>query len=118
MAEHTVATVDELEPGHAKCVEVNGIAIALFNVDGEFYATHNRCPHKGASMCSVGDVKIGDGELQQRTKGGVDPAVPSAFCPWHHWEWNLTTGENVAYPDERIPTFDVRVRGNEVNVIL
>ncbi|MFI5225026.1 MAG: Rieske (2Fe-2S) protein, partial [Nitrospirales bacterium] len=43
----TVASVEEIPPGTGRTVEVNGVWIALFNVDGSFYAVDNTCPHAG-----------------------------------------------------------------------
>jgi nitrite reductase/ring-hydroxylating ferredoxin subunit len=41
------ASVDEIAPGSAKQVEVNGKTIALFNLNGNYYAIGNECTHKG-----------------------------------------------------------------------
>lgn len=49
-----VAKVDELKPGKGMGVEVNGIEIALFNVDGDYHALSNRCPHQRAPICKSG----------------------------------------------------------------
>ena len=51
----TVAKVEEIPPGTGKTVEVNGVWIALFNVDGSFFAVDNTCPHAGGP--------IGEGSL-------------------------------------------------------
>ena len=50
MPSHVVASVDEIPPGKRKLVEVNGRAIVVFNLGGEFYALNNRCPHRGGSL--------------------------------------------------------------------
>lgn len=50
-----VADVNEIEHGHGKPININGIEIALFNVDGTFYAIDNTCKHRGGPL--------GDGEL-------------------------------------------------------
>src|SRR3954465_11928726 len=51
MARHVVAAVDDVPPGGRKLVQVNGRAIVVFNLDGEFFALNNRCPHRGGSLC-------------------------------------------------------------------
>ena len=51
MAYHVVSLIDDLPPGGRKVVEVNGRGIVVFNVDGEFFALLNRCPHQGAGLC-------------------------------------------------------------------
>ena len=50
-----VATVAEVVPGKAIRVEVGDESIAIFNVDGEFYAIGDTCSHEEASL-SEGDV--------------------------------------------------------------
>ena len=51
MAKHVVAAVAEIPPGGRKLVEVNGRAVVVFNLGGEFFALSNRCPHRGGSLC-------------------------------------------------------------------
>ena len=51
----TVAKVEDIPPGTGKTVDVNGVWIALFNVDGSFFAVDNTCPHAGGP--------IGEGSL-------------------------------------------------------
>ena len=45
-----VATVGEIEPGRAKRVEVGEEEIAVFNLDGEYYAIGDTCSHEEASL--------------------------------------------------------------------
>ena len=45
-----VAKTAEIEPGGARLVEVNGKQIALFNVEGQFFAIDNTCSHKGGPL--------------------------------------------------------------------
>ena len=50
MAKHVVAAVGDMPPGTRKLAEVNGRAIVVFNIRGEFFALNNRCPHRGGSL--------------------------------------------------------------------
>jgi nitrite reductase/ring-hydroxylating ferredoxin subunit len=93
-----VATVDEVPPGGSKVVVVAGHPVALFNVDGAFYATSNVCLHRGGPV----------GE------GFVDGTVVT--CPLHGWEYDVRTGQNVANPVARLRTFEVRVEGQDILV--
>ncbi len=93
-----VASTSELKPGSAKAVEVNGKAIALFNVDGTIYATDNTCLHQGGPL--------GEGILE----GDV------IMCPWHMWEYNVRTGEKVGSGDLKVATYPVKVEGAEIKV--
>src|SRR2546425_10879860 len=46
-----VASTADLAPGEAKCVEVAGKKIALFNLEGSFYAIDDTCTHRGGPLC-------------------------------------------------------------------
>ncbi|MFQ5950457.1 MAG: Rieske (2Fe-2S) protein [Candidatus Geothermarchaeales archaeon] len=46
----TVARVGEIPPGEGRVTTVNGTKVALFNVDGEFYAIDNTCLHLGGPL--------------------------------------------------------------------
>jgi nitrite reductase/ring-hydroxylating ferredoxin subunit len=108
MAKHVVATVDEIPPGERKIVEVEGRSIGVFNVDGAFYALRNRCPHQGGPLCNgtiAGFVSATKpGEYRVSRHGRV------LRCPWHGWEFDVTTGQSWFDPSK------VRVRRYEVTV--
>lgn len=55
----TVASTDELDDGEGTVVEANGHTIALFRVDGDFYAIGNECTHMGGPL--------GEGDLDGTT---------------------------------------------------
>ena len=93
-----VIAVSDLPPGQAAEVTVGGEPLALFNVGGTFHALTSRCPHRG-------------GPLGQ---GFVDGSEVS--CPWHNWTFDVTTGENAASSDMRVPCHEVRVEDGQVLV--
>lgn len=95
-----VASISELELGSCKTVEVQGKAIALFNVGGKIYALDNTCLHQGGPL--------GEGRLE----GEV------VTCPWHVWEFNVRTGEKVGEPSLRVATYPVQVDGDDIKVAL
>jgi 3-phenylpropionate/trans-cinnamate dioxygenase ferredoxin subunit len=108
MAKYVVATVDEIAPGGRKIVEVAGRSIGVFNVNGEFFALRNRCPHQGGPLCTG------------RLFGVVQASVPGEYlfsrpgellrCPWHGWEFDVRTGQSWFDPAR------TRVRAYEVSV--
>jgi NAD(P)H-dependent nitrite reductase small subunit len=94
----TVAKVGELEPGRGKTVTVNDVPVALFNADGKYYAIHDTCCHRG-------------GPLGEGTLDGL-----AVSCPWHGWEFDVTTGQCLTNPDGKVPCFEVRMQGDEIQV--
>ena len=108
MAKHVVAAVSEIAPGGRKLVEVNGRAIVLFNLSGEFFALSNRCPHQGGNLCEgqlTGLVESSEpGEYHVSRQGEI------LRCPWHQWEYDIRTGKSWCDPRR------IQVRNFEVNV--
>jgi nitrite reductase (NADH) small subunit/3-phenylpropionate/trans-cinnamate dioxygenase ferredoxin subunit len=72
----TVGRAADVPPGRGATVELlNGTELALYNINGEFYAVENFCPHKGAPLA--------DGRLCEHT----------VECDWHGWRFDVRTGE-------------------------
>src|SRR6187401_3148504 len=96
MPKHIVAATADIPPGQRKLVEVNGRAVVVFNLAGEFFALNNRCPHKGGSLCdgvAVGLVQSSEpGDYQYSRKGEI------IRCPWHSWEFDIRTGKSWCDP--------------------
>ena len=80
----------DIAPGESTIVEAGEREIAVFNVDGTFYAIENTCCHRGGPL--------GEGELE----GAV------VTCPWHGWEFDVTTGRcHAPMPDKEVASFPV-----------
>ncbi|MEM7118162.1 MAG: Rieske (2Fe-2S) protein [Chloroflexota bacterium] len=108
MTKHIVAKADEIAVGERKIVEVNGRSIGIFNINGQFFALRNRCPHEGAELCT-GTVT---GLRRSDTPGHYqwDRAGEILRCPWHGWEFDIKTGQSWFDPSR------VRVRPYAVSV--
>lgn len=98
MKEYIVGKIADIPEKKGIAVKAGGRVIAVFKVDGKFFAMHNTCPHKGASMC--------DGEIR------TDPLV--VRCPWHNWAWELETGKLDLDHRQAIRTYEVFQDGDEV----
>lgn len=96
MAKHVVAKVADCGPGQRLLVHVAGRPIAVFNVEGEYFAVLNRCPHQGASLYHG----IQTNTITSTEPGRFDCNAPGSVlrCPWHGWEFSLRTGESVFDP--------------------
>ena len=95
-----VATAGDLSTGEGRVVEVEGRALALFNVDGVYHCIENACPHRGGPL--------GEGDLEGRV----------VSCPWHAWRWDVTTGANTNNPAVRVAAYPVTVEDGAVFVEL
>ena len=94
-----VASASEVPPGEMKVVEVNDTEVVLANIDGKIVCFSNECTHRQGPM--------GEGILE----GEV------VECPFHAGQVNVLTGEVVGPPpDEPLPTYEVKVDGDDVSV--
>lgn len=89
------ATAD-CAPGEACELVVADRIVALFNVDGEYFALDGICPHQGGPL--------GKGPL----RGCV------VTCPWHGWQFDVRSGQHQASPSLRHPAYPVKVEGGDV----
>jgi nitrite reductase/ring-hydroxylating ferredoxin subunit len=93
-----VATREDFPPGTARELTAGGRVVALFNVAGTFYALDGICPHAGGPL--------GEGTLS----GCV------VMCPWHGWQFDVTTGQNALTPRIEQTRFAVKLEGDDVCV--
>jgi nitrite reductase (NADH) small subunit len=97
-----IANTTDLPAGRAAVVEVGGRTIALFNVNGEFFALDNICTHRGGPL----------GE------GFVDRNNLTVQCPWHGWIYSLASGVSPIDSTAKVEKFEVRVEGEDVKISL
>ena len=93
-----VLHVDALKPGEIAEVIAGGTAICVANVDGEFFAIDNLCPH--------GDGPLGEGSLSGKF----------VTCPYHGWVFDVTTGECQTNSSACVTAFEVQVNQSAVCV--
>jgi nitrite reductase/ring-hydroxylating ferredoxin subunit len=104
-----VCSAGDLADGERQMVEVGEREVGVFNVDGEYHAIANYCPHRGGPLCE-GDVVpalVGEwdepGDRTEKTVTGD----PSITCPWHGWEFDLESGTHLGDDTFRVPTYSV-----------
>lgn len=101
MAEYVrVAGVNEVPVGTGHVAEIEERSVAIFNIDGAFFALDNTCAHRGGPL--------GEGELD----GEV------VTCPWHSWEYNVRTGISLTTPSASVKTYAVKIDGDDVKALL
>lgn len=95
----TVATVDELQQGERMVVEVGRRWVAIFNVDGTYYAIEDVCTHD--------DGPLAEGELS----GCI------IACPRHGATFDIRTGKVLSAPAMvDVKSYDVQIQGNDIQV--
>lgn len=94
-----VAAVGELAPGQKKQVDVEGVEVLLFNVEGQYYAIEDVCTHDGAPL--------GNGRFRGQ----------EISCPRHGARFNVCTGAALCMPAfEPVTTYPVKLEGNDILV--
>lgn len=112
---YDVGTAHDFEDGQCTIVTVANREVGIFKLDGEYFAVLNLCPHRHAPICQ-GFV---DGTYLPSEPGelvfGLEDRV--LRCPWHFWEYDITSGEPLFGIDRRkLRTYDVEERDGKVFV--
>lgn len=92
--------IGDLPPGSSRQVDLDGRAVALFNLDGEIIALDGRCRHRGGRL---GDGLVRDGIVA---------------CPLHWWRYEIRSGQLVGAPRVRIDRYPVAISNGHVWVDL
>jgi nitrite reductase/ring-hydroxylating ferredoxin subunit/hemoglobin-like flavoprotein len=91
-----VAEAAAIPDGERKIAQVDDLSIGVFHHKGAWYAYNNSCVHRGGPVAT----------------GSVDG--DTLVCPWHGFEFNITTGECLADPSARLDRYPVEVRDGQV----
>ncbi|MCK1592107.1 Rieske (2Fe-2S) protein [Bradyrhizobium sp. 169] len=93
---YEVCYTDEIPAGSRLIVDIAGRSVGLFNINNEYFAVRNSCPHRGAPLCRglVDGIVTGDtpGQFESEREGEI------IRCPWHGWEFDIKTGQSVFNP--------------------
>ena len=96
-------------------VEVGNHRVGLIRVGDSVHALADRCPHRGAPLCSgaiATPIGVDNGELTVGEPGSV------IRCPWHKWEFDIATGRCTVDEHLRVRRYAVRLDGDDVVVSL
>jgi 3-phenylpropionate/trans-cinnamate dioxygenase ferredoxin subunit len=94
-----VAKVEDFPPGTVRTVEIEGTAIAVFNLNDHYYAIEDVCTHEAETL----------------SNGAVEGE--EIVCPRHGAHFSIVTGAALAPPAyEPVTTFPVQVEGGMVRV--
>jgi 3-phenylpropionate/trans-cinnamate dioxygenase ferredoxin component len=94
-----IASRGELPKGGKKLVEIDGRAIAVFNIDDAFYAIDDVCTHDGGPLA--------EGEL-------IGCEIE---CPRHGARFDVRTGRPLCMPAiEPVSVHSVELRGDDIYV--
>jgi len=96
-----ITKTENVPPREGRALNIDGMELAIFNVNGRYLTIENTCPHKGGPLC--------DGIVSGTT----------VVCPLHGQRFDLETGAPVlASQPDCLATFPTRVEGNVIYVNL
>lgn len=93
-----IGKVSDIPDGGSVVVTINQKDIAVFRVNGQFFAIDDLCPHMGASLSG----------------GFVEEGVVT--CPWHYWRFRLSDGAWADNPKVKTGCYAVHVVGDDVQL--
>jgi nitrite reductase/ring-hydroxylating ferredoxin subunit len=119
MAEWFVAKASDLPDGDRRIVTAGNNEIGVFHHGGTYYAYSNYCVHSGGPACEgilinqVVDLIAADRTYQGQTFSDEVHFV----CPWHGYEYELTTGQCVGDRKLKLKKYEVVRRGDDLYVV-
>ena len=94
-----VATKNEIKPGVGISVNIDNKEVAIFNIEGKFYAIDNQCTHAGGPLC--------EGELDGTT----------VTCPWHGATFDVGSGTALSAPAfDGVKSYRVALEGDDIKI--
>ena len=97
----TVGKAEALSVGRGATIQLkDGAELALFNVNGNFYAIENFCPHRGYPL--------------------ADSRLYGEIVEWdvHGWEFDLTTGECLTEPSCPLEVYEVKIEDGVIKILV
>lgn len=98
-----IATPDSIADGDYKVTTIHdeGLEIVVFNINNQFFAIENRCPHQ--------NLPLADGSIENN----------NITCPFHGAVFSLSTGEAKVHPDadcENLKIFPIKIENNLIKI--
>ena len=119
MREVIIGSVSEFSDPGRKIIGFEGFEVAIFKLDGEFFAYLNQCPHMGGPACQGKMIaKVEEIIADDRTSKGMafSKTKLHVACPWHGFEFDIRTGVHPGNPRARLRKIDVAVSEGEVMI--
>ncbi len=121
MKSYIVGAEEEIAEGGRKVISCDGTEIGVFRVEGELVTWYNQCAHVGGPVCQ--------GKIYPRVEEPVDAAGRTRMlqfsasekhivCPWHGWEFSLTTGCHPGNPNARLRRAKLEVADGQIYVVV
>ena len=91
-----VARITDINTNTGRTVSAHGLAIAVFNLENQFYAIDDACTHE--------DAPLGEGEVRGTR----------VVCPYHDWVYDIPTGACLTDPTRPVGCFATKIHDDFV----
>jgi nitrite reductase (NADH) small subunit len=114
-----VAQFSDLNEGDRKLIPFGETEIGVYRLKGKLYAYENRCAHQGGPACEgltmpLVENVIAEDRTYQKMRFNYDEW--HIVCPWHAWEYDVTTGRCVADPKFRLKKYELIEKADGIYV--
>jgi nitrite reductase/ring-hydroxylating ferredoxin subunit len=120
MAEIFICEKEQLQDGDRRMVEVGEDEVGVFLHQGAYYAYSNYCLHQGGPACE-GLIIAKTQELlnADKTSRGLSFSKEQTnfVCPWHGYEYDITTGECDSDRRLRLRRYEVIEKSNNLYLV-
>ena len=115
-----VADSDVLPEQGRLVVDVEGLTVGIFRVDGRLYAYENTCAHQGGPVCQGKIVPRVVESLDDdgKTRHYFEDGDLNIVCPWHGYEYQITTGQHAGISDIKLTPVEVEERDGAIHVLI
>lgn len=121
MTEHYVCRTSDFQDGERQILRVGRDEIGIFRHEGAYYAYSNYCLHQGGPACEgLTIARVVETLRPDQTSMGLHFHETDMHfaCPWHGYEYDMRTGENVADRRLKLRKYKVLEKGEEIYVVV
>jgi nitrite reductase (NADH) small subunit len=113
---HIGSASEFADPGR-RVIAFDRFEVAVFKLDGDFFAYLNQCPHMGGPVCQGKMIaKVEEIVAQDRTSQGMmfSKTKMHVVCPWHAYEFDIRTGLHPGNPRAQLRKVPIAVLGDDL----
>jgi nitrite reductase/ring-hydroxylating ferredoxin subunit len=116
-----VGRTNEFEDLKPVMVSLGKQNVGVYRANGKYYAYLNECAHQGGPACEGGVIRRVKAKVSQSGAVVEEYVTEDDYviaCPWHGVEYSLTTGAFDQDPQLKLKSFRVRLKGDEVFLVV
>tara|TARA_A100001037_G_scaffold299444_1_gene325049 strand:- start:1707 stop:2072 length:366 start_codon:yes stop_codon:yes gene_type:complete len=115
---HLVAKTKDVPIGGHKIVRIGRVEIGLFNIEGNFHAIPNVCPHQYGPLCDNGAIHEGTlyGKRENDFNLTWDYQGEVVSCPWHQLQYHIPSGKCLSFPDMNLKPYKLLIENDLIYI--